>query len=287
MSEPEREVGFDSIASILFEEFDAPASMTPKAFYKIVYFIDQKLIQQGYTTGVNHFWYKYGTMTVTGGSAVVVEPSGDRSEVSCTVTPSELDLDTAIEDDLRSVTVDVLALHERLNTEGLTDLMYKDAPYEFQRRYRRLDTTIQSQISSHGKKTQAFDRDGIRESMNEFIDVFPEENFSGFVNDLYLWYDIFSTALDHTTATLEDVEDIAEVFWTIIMIEIATSSETGVSERVLANELDIDDPDGLQGYLRYRLRELEKEYLRVENTDDALGEVADEVMASQLGFIGI
>lgn len=282
-----RDVSFDAITSILFEEFDKPESMSPKAFYKIVYFIDKELSQQGFTTGVDHFWYKYGTMTVTAGSAVAVERSGDRSEVLCTVTPDELELDSNTEYEIRSATRDVLAEYDRLNTEGLTDRMYEEAPYEFQRQYRELDGVIQSQVRTQGEESKDFDRDEIRDQMHEFISAFPEEDFPKFTNDLYLWYDILSTALDDTTTSLGDVEDIAEVFWTIVMVEIATSPETGVSPRVLANELNIDDPQGLQGYLRYRLGQLEDEYLRVENGSESIADVADAVMASQLEYVEI
>lgn len=281
------EVSFDAIASILFEEFDQPASMSPKAFYKIIYFIDKKLSQQGFTTGVDHFWYKYGTMTVTAGSAVAIERSGDRSEVLCSVKPDELELDPTTENEIRSATRDVLAEYERLNTEGLTDQMYEEAPYEFQRQYRELDGIIQSQIRTHGEGGKEFTREEIRNQMHEFIRSFPEEEFPKFANDLYLWYDILSTALDDTTTSIGDIEDIAEVFWTIVMVEIATNPGTGVNPRVLENELNIDDSEGLQGYLQYLLGQLEDEYLWIENGSESIPNVADAVMASQLDFVEI
>lgn len=287
MAGQDREVSFDAIASILFEEFDNPASVSPKAFYKIVYFIDKKLTEQGYTTSVDHFWYKYGTMTVTTGSPVAVERSGARSEVLCAVTPDKLELDSTIESNLRSVTRDVLTEYDQLNTEGLTDRMYEDAPYEFQRQYRELDGIIQSQIQTRGRECREFDRERIRKQMHEFIDAFPEEEFLEFTNDLYLWYDVLSTALDETTTSLKEIEDIGELFWSIIMIELATSPETGVKPTVFADELNIDDPEGLQGYLRYRLSQLEQEYLRIEDNTGSIADVADAVMVSQLDFVEI
>lgn len=287
MPENAPDVSFDAIASILFEEIDRHTTLSPKAFYKIVYFIDKQLSEEGYTTSVEHFWYKYGTMAVTTGSAVAVQQSGNRSEVLCTVTPDELELNTDAEIDLRSATKDVLSEYNRVNTRGLTDRMYEEAPYDFQRRYRKLDQLIQSQITSHGERSSEFSRDEIRMAIHDFIDAFPEDEFPAFVNDLYLWYDILSTALDDNTTSLSDIEDITEDFWTIIMIEMATDPETGVRSRVFANELNIDDPSDLQGYLRYRLREFEKEYLRIGSGTDGIGEVADAMVLSQLDFAEI
>jgi len=286
MAGKDREISFDAIASILFEEHDRPATMSTKAFYKIVYFIDQGLIEQGYTTDVEHFWYKYGTMTVTAGSGVTVEPSGKRSEVLCSVTPEELELDSATETEIRTVTQNVLADYNRLNTEGLTDRMYEEAPYEFQRQYRELDGLIQSEIRYRGSESQQFDRESIRDQMHEFISAFPEEEFERFSNDLYLWYDILSTVLDDGTTSLQEIAEIAEIFWTIVMLEIATKPETGVDTETLENELNIDDVTGLQGYLRYRLNQFEREYLRVE-MDTSVKGVADSVMVSQLDFVEI
>lgn len=282
-----QEISFDAIASILFEEHTHPASLSPKAFYKIVYFIDQELTEQGYTTGVEHFWYKYGTMTVTADSGVAVEPSGEGSEILCSVTPEELELDSVTETEIRTVTQDVLTDYDRLNTEGLTDQMYEEAPYEFQRQYRELDRLIQIEIRGRDSESQKFDREAVRDQMHEFIRTFPEEEFAKFANDLYLWYDILSTALDDGTASLGDIAEIAEVFWTIVMLEIATNPETGVESDTLENELNIDDASGLQGYLRHRLNQFEREYLRVEMDTTSVNEVADSVMVSQLDFVEI
>ncbi|MDB2269506.1 hypothetical protein PM032_00535 [Halorubrum ezzemoulense] len=285
MAGNDREISFDAIASILFEEHDRPASMSIKAFYKIVYFIDQGLIEKGYTTDVEHFWYKYGTMTVTAGSGVTVESTGESSEVLCSVTPEELELDSAMETEIRTVTQEVLADYDRLNTEGLTDRMYEEAPYEFQRQYRELDGLIQGEIRCRGSESQEFDRESIRAQMHEFISAFPEEKFARFTNDLFLWYDILSTVLDDRTISLREIAEITEIFWTIVMLELATNPETGVESDTLENELNIDDAAGLQAYLRHRLSQLEREHLSVEIGTTSFKEVADLVMVSQLDFV--
>jgi hypothetical protein len=165
--------------------------------------------------------------------------------------------------------------------------MYEDAPYDFQRQYRTLDAIIQMEIRSGDETDVEFDRNAIRKQVHEFIDSFPEDEFREYVNDLYLWYDLLSNILDDEAVTLGQVEDIAEFFWTIIMLDLATSPKTGINPDAFADELNIDDPYDLQEYLRYRLRQLEQSHLEVESASGHTVEAADAVMVSQLDFAEI
>lgn len=281
------DIGLDEVSAVLFDEFDQEGTLSPKAFHKITYFIEQNLSEQGYKTGIEYFWYKYGTMTATADSSVAIEPSGERSEVLCSLTTDDLSIDPELEVVLRTVTKDVLTDYDRLDTEGLTDRMYEDAPYDFQRAYRVVDTTIQVELKSRSEEDVKFDRKAIRAQLHEFIDVFPEDEFSGHLNDLYLWYDILSTALDDDTVTLGDIEEITELFWTIVMLDLATDQETGIDSETLADELNIDDPAGLQGYLSYRLQQLEREHLYVGEVAEYTSQAADATVKPQLDFVEI
>ncbi|WP_267642154.1 hypothetical protein [Haloarchaeobius amylolyticus] len=287
MDSDTNQINLDDVAAILFEEFDRPSTMSPKAFYKLTYFINKNLLSRGYETDIDYFWYKYGTMTATAGSSITIEPSGERSEVLCSTTLDEISITSETEKEIRSVTREVLQEYERLKTEGLTERMYKDAPYDFQREYRKLDTTIQTEIQVHGENETEFDRETIRGQVNDFIDAFPEEEFSEYLNDLYLWYDLLSTTLDDNSVNVGQVEDIAEIFWTIIMLDLGTGPETGIGPKEFARELGIDDPYDLQGYLSYRLQQLEGEHLKIEQPPDFTAEAADAVMVSQLDFAEI
>lgn len=281
------DITLDEVSAVLFDEFDRDGTLSPKAFHKITYFIEQNLSEQGYKTDIEYFWYKYGTMTATADSSIAIEPSGERSEVLCSISTDELSTDPELEEVLRTVTREVLTDYDRLDTEGLTDRMYEDAPYDFQRAYRVLDTTIQSELKAGSEEDVKFDREAIRAQLHEFIDVFPEEEFSGHLNDLYLWYDILSTALDDETVTLGDIEEITELFWTIVMLDLATDPETGIDSETFADELNIDDPAGLQGYLSYRLQQLESEHLYVAEVADYTRQAADAAVISQLDFVEI
>lgn len=281
------EITLDEVSAVLFDEFKQGGTLSPKAFHKITYFIEQTLSEQGYETDIEYFWYKYGTMTATADSSIAIEPSGERSEVLCSISTGELSIDPELEDVLRTVTRDVLTEYDQLATEGLTNRMYEDAPYDFQRAYRVLDTTIQTELKSGSGEDVKFDRQAIRAQLHEFIEVFPEDDFAGHLNDLYLWFDILSTALDDDTVTLGDIEEITEIFWTIVMLDLATDPETGIDSGTLADELNIDDPAGLQGHLSYQLQQLKRERLYVGEVADYTSQAADAAVMSQFDFVEI
>ena len=279
-------VDLTTIAAILFDECDDPSKLSAKAFHKITYFIDKNLREQGTETELAYFWYKFGTMTITRRSPVIIDRSGaGRSKVVCTITPDELSLSKDLERTVRESTQAVLTDHEELGTEGLTDRMYSDAPYEFQREYRRLDSTIQDQLQNMDGSKTSFNREAIRTHIHAFIDEFPEEDFPEYQNDLYLWYDILSNRLNNSGTTLEAIEDEVELFWTIVMIDLATHPSTGVDVEAFGGELGIDNPDGFQQYLRSELYRLEDEHLRVSDPPESTIAAADAVMASQLDFV--
>lgn len=282
----EHEISLEDIAAVLFDEVDRSSPMSAKAFHKITYFVNKRLEERQQRTDVEYFWYKFGTMTVTRGSSVAINRTGsNRSEVICATTPSDLEIPDETEYAVRQVAQEALDEHSDIGTEGLTDKMYIDAPYEFQRQYRNLDQCIQEQIESLERSETHFDRDTIRDHIHSFIDVFPEDDLREYQNELYLWYDLLSTQLDKSGTTLGDIEDIAELFWTIVMLDVATRPETGVDSAIFGAELNLDDPSGLQEYLKNELRQLEGEYLSPEDQPEYVIEAADAVMASRLDFV--
>lgn len=282
----EHKISLEDIAAVLFDEVDQSSPMSAKAFHKITYFVDKRLKEKQQRTDVEYFWYKFGTMTVTRGSSVAINRTGsNRSEVICATTPSDLEIPEETESTVRQVAQEVLDEHSDIGTEGLTDKMYVDAPYEFQRQYRNLDQCIQDQIESLERSETHFDRDAIREHIHSFIDVFPEDDLQDYQNELYLWYDLLSTQLNKSDTTLSDIEDVAELFWTIVMLDLATRPETGVESFIFGAELNLDDPRGLQDYLKSELRRLEDEYLSPGDQPEYVIEAADAVMASRLDFV--
>jgi hypothetical protein len=163
--------------------------------------------------------------------------------------------------------------------------MYEeDAPYDAQRKYRKLDDFVQWQLYKKDDDETNFERDEVHRYVNEFIDAFPEDEYPQYVNDLYLWYDLLSNRLRNPGTTLEDIEELVEIFWSIFTLELAVGVDTGPSKEEIQRELDIGDLENRKQYFRNELQQQEREHLYIEDESEYLVEAADAVMTSQLEF---
>lgn len=282
------EITLGDVAAILLDEFGRSSTMDAKTFHKITYFIGKKINERGADFDLPYFWYKFGTMTVTENSPVTIQHDEEESGVLCFKRLEDLSLTPRQEDIIRKSTQEVLKEHDEIGTEGLTDRMYEeDAPYDAQRKYRKLDDFIQWQLykKANNDNETSFERDEIRRYVNEFIDAFPENKYQQYVNDLYLWYDLLSNRLRDPETTLEDIEELVEIFWSIFTLELAIDIDTGTSKEEIKRELDIGDLEKRKQYFRTELQHQEREHLYTENEGEHLIEAADAVMASQLEFV--
>lgn len=282
------EITLGDVAAILLDEFGRSSTMDAKTFHKITYFIGKKINERGADFDLPYFWYKFGTMTVTENSPVTIQHDEEESGVLCFKRLEDLSLTPRQEDIIRKSTQEVLKEHDEIGTEGLTDRMYEeDAPYDAQRKYRKLDDFIQWQLykKANNDNETSFERDEIRRYVNEFIDAFPEDKYQQYVNDLYLWYDLLSNRLRDPETTLEDIEELVEIFWSIFTLELAIDIDTGTSKEEIKRELDIGDLEKRKQYFRTELQHQEREHLYTENEGEHLIEAADAVMASQLEFV--
>jgi hypothetical protein len=279
------EIDLGDVAAILFDEFGRSSTMDAKTFHKTTYFIEKKLDELGEDFNLPYFWYKFGTMTVTQNSPVTIQHDEEESEVLCSKRTEDLSLTPQQEENIREATKEVLEEHDDIGTEGLTDRMYeKDAPYEAQRKYKKLDDFIQWQLYKKDEDETTFERDEIHRYVNEFIDSFPEDEHPEYINDLYLWYDLLSNRLNDPETTLGDIEELVEIFWSIFILELAVDIGTGPTKEEIQRELDIGDLEHRKQYFRNELQKQEREHLYIEDESEHLAEAADAVMTSQLDF---
>ncbi|UHQ98198.1 hypothetical protein HYG81_19050 (plasmid) [Natrinema zhouii] len=283
-SEDPSNIELGDVAAILFDEFGRSSTMDAKTFHKTTYFIEKKINDYGGDFVLPYFWYKFGTMTLTQNSPVTIQYDEEESEVLCSKRTSDLSLTAQQEDIIRNATQDVLEVHNDIGTEGLTETMYEEAPYDAQRKYRKLDDFIQWQLYKKDESETSFERDEIHRYVNEFIDAFPENEYPQYVNELYLWYDLLSNRLNDSETTLGDIEELVEIFWSIFTLELAVNIDTGLSKEEVQRELGIGDLVNRKQYFRNELHEQERKYLYIEDESPHLVEAADTVMASQLDF---
>lgn len=281
-------IDLGDVAAILFDEFGRSSTMNAKTFHKTTYFIEKQIQELGGDFDLPYFWYKFGTMTVTENSPVTIQYSGDTSEVLCSRRPDDLNLDSEQEEIIRTATQRVLEEHDKVETEGLTDRMYEEnAPYDVQRKYRQLDDFVQWQLYKEDEDETDFERDEVHRYIHEFVDSFPDDEFPEYENDLFLWYDLLSNRLNDQSATLGEIENLVELFWSIFSIELAVSIDTGLSVETIKQELGVGDLQKRQQYFRNELRRKEKEHLYIEEESGHLIGAADAVAASELDFIEI
>lgn len=279
------DIELGDVAAILFDEFGRSSTMDAKTFHKTTYFIEKKINELGEDFDLPYFWYKFGTMTVTQNSPVTIQYDEEESDVLCSKRIKDLSLTNRQEEIIRGAVQEVLEDHDDIGTEGLTDRMYEeDAPYDAQRKYRKLDDFVQWQIFKKDGEETSFERDEIHRYVDEFIDAFPEDEYPQYVNDLYLWYDLLSNRLRNPETTLEDVEELVEIFWSIFTLELAVDVDTGIPKEEIQRELGIGDLENRKQYFRNELQQQEREHLYIEDESEHLVEAADAVMTSQLEF---
>ena len=284
-SEDPSDIHLGDVAAILFDEFGRSSTMDAKTFHKTTYFIEKKINDLECDFDLPYYWYKFGTMTVTQNSPVTIQYDEEESEVLCSKRTDDLSLTTRQENIIRDATRDVLEDHDDIGTEGLTDRMYEeDAPYDAQRKYRKLDDFVQWQLYKKDDDETSFERNEIPRYVNEFINAFPEDEYPQYVNDLYLWYDLLSNRLNDPETTLGDIEELVEIFWSLFTLELAVDIDTGLSKEDIQRELGIGDLENRKQYFRNELHQQEREHLYIEDESDHLFEAADTVMASQLDF---
>ncbi len=114
----------------------------------------------------------------------------------CSVTASDIDAsETAVRRGREEVNRALDCYYDG-DIEGLTDEMYDEAPYGIQRHYRRLDQQLEAaadkgQMTFDGGKNEK----RTRENLYDFIETFPEDEYSEFSDDLSIWYRLMSAEL--------------------------------------------------------------------------------------------
>lgn len=282
-------LGIGELTAILLDERKYDSPPRAKTFFKLVYFANQELEAVGIDTDVDQFWYKFGTMAKTGGTAVGIDRSSGESAVGCSIGVENIELDDEDMTKARLAISRTLNRHYSLGTEGLTDLMYEEAPYDVQRKYRHLDKQLSNVIDSRPDfENVSSDPESIRETIFELMDSFPSDVFPAREEDLHLWYTVVSAELDEHEFRPGKILDISELFWTLFCIDLAQRENTGLSSEEIAVELDTDDLNERQERLEQKLAVYERERCMMkEDLDDdpVIADAADGMAMTMLDMV--
>jgi len=273
------------VAALLLDERKYDQPPTRKEFHKLMYFAAKELRDVEVAAEIPYFWYKFGTMTPTTHSGISIKQEGRSSAVRCSVTPDELSLSDDQAARARLAVSRVLNRHYELGTEGLTDRMYTDAPYEVQRRYRELDKQLGALNGIRNDEEIDTSREAVRESVFDFVDAFPVDEFPHLRGDLYIWYDVMSAELDTHDFSASHLLEVAEAFWTIFSVELAKLANTGVTIDEVVSTLGTDK-ETFHEYaeeMRQRIQMWDRDRTRLQSEsmdNDELIEAAEAVVAS-------
>lgn len=273
------------VAALLLDERKYDQPLTRKEFHKLMYFARQELDELGVSAEVPYFWYKFGTMAPTTNPHLSVEQTDSRSAVHCSLSPSELNLSEDLEARARLAVSRALNRQYELGTEGLTDVMYREAPYDVQRYYRTLDKQLSVLTGKRDDEEVDTSRDAIRERVFDIVDSFPVEEYPELRGDLYVWYDVMSDELDAHDFSAHHAHEAAEALWTVFSVEMAQRANTGVSKEEIVTTLGTDE-EAFHQYaeeMRKRLRmwDRERTQLRTEQEDEELLDITEAVAVSR------
>ena len=262
--------------------------LRPKTFYKLLYFADKELEDVGLDTDIQHFWYKFGTMAKTGGSPVTIDWSDDAREVRCSLSACQVSLPQEEETKARLALSRALNRLYEQNTEGLTDEMYEDAPYDVQRHYRKLDKQLSDAIDNKPDYPEVdSSQEAVVDTVFDIIDTFPVDDYPWIEQDLDLWYSILSAELDAEEYRPQKALKVSDLFWTIFCIDLAQRENTGLTPEEIAEELDTQDLEGRQDDIRKELQLIERERSRLHtdlDENDVVSEAANGVAIALLGL---
>lgn len=278
----------EEVTALLLDERFYSNPLRPKTFYKLLYFADKELSDVGLDTDIQHFWYKFGTMVKTGGSPVTIDWSEDAREIRCSLSAAQVTLPQEEETKARLALSRALNRLYEQNTEGLTDEMYEDAPYDVQRHYRRLDKQLSDAIDDKPDYPEVdSSQEAVVDTVFDIIDTFPVDDYPWIERDLDLWYSVLSAELDAEEYRPQKALKVSDLFWTIFCIDLAQRENTGLTPEEIAEELDSQDLEGRQDDIRKELQLIERERSRLYTDleeNDVVSEAADGVAFALLGL---
>lgn len=252
------------VTALLLDERFYSDPLRPKTFYKLLYFADKELDDVGLDTDIQHFWYKFGTMAKTSGSPVSVDWSDGGREVRCSLPASQVSLSKEEETKARLALSRVLNRLYEQNTEGLTDDMYRDAPYDVQRHYRRLDKQLSDAVDHKPDYPEVdFSREVVIDTVFDIIDTFPVDEYPWLEQDLDLWYSVVIAELDAEEYRPQKAMNVSELFWTIFCIDLAQRENKELTSEEIAEELDTQDLERRKENIRKELELIERERSRL------------------------
>jgi hypothetical protein len=229
----------------------------------------------------------YGAVVAISDTEVTFDTEDDDTTVRCSVTASDIDAsENAVRRGRKAVNRALDRYYEG-GIEGLTGKMYEEAPYEVQRHYRRLDQQLEAaadeeQMTLDGGKIEK----QTRETLYDFIEAFPEDEFPEFSDVLSIWYRLMSAEKDSEDYDPDRAQDLAKDFWRLFCLELACRENNVLSREDIARELKgVSNVEDAKQRIRSDFLKKERKKAR-ENAqgDEAALKAAEALIIPHLDF---
>lgn len=276
----------EELVALLLDEHKYEGTLSPKAVHKILYFAEQELERERVPVELPKFWYMYGSMVATSGTRVDTGGVDETGKVTCDVEVTDIDASTGTLRRGREALSRVLDQYYDLGLDGLTDEMYKEAPYDVQRHYRRLDKQLQAaadtkQMTLDGGRNEK----RTRETLYDFVESFPVDDFPAYEDDLHIWYRLMSSQLDSDDYDPKQAQRLAKKFWRLFCLELACRENEEVTREEVADELNIESVEAEKQSIRSDLLALEREKAKRNARDtEKARKAAEAFVAPYLDF---
>jgi len=108
-----------------------------------------------------------------------------------------------------------------------------------------------------------------RETLYDFVEAFPEDEFPEFSDDLNIWYRLMSAELDSNEYDPEQAQKLAQTFWRLFCLELACRENNGLSREDIARELKgVDSVEQEKREIQAKILESERKKARNNATGD-------------------
>lgn len=232
----------------LLEENHIYEELPNKAIHKLSYLVYKRANERGFDVSIPYFWYRYGVLT----QQTPQDP----------VHPSSPSLDTSELEGLNQITDTVLERYYDTSLKEITDLTYRDAPYDVFRHWRKLDKQISRLQRDYNP---FFDNSPIREEIEDKLervfDTFPLEHYPQHEVDLSDWYFSMTRELDMGMENVQRLHEVNIEFWGIVTLSAAKTHHPNMTEEEVLRELGITSFEEEIENRRSRLRGLERSAL--------------------------
>lgn len=236
-----------TVIKLINEERTYETNLVKKSRYKLLYTIQKMADQRNIDIMIPYFWYQFGTVSP-------LPTVGPEPEIP--------DQTESLKEELRPLVREALEQYYDDKLEGITDIMYRDAPYDVQREFRELDKKVRTLHDDYNDFYEVEpSRDSIIDSVYSVHDTFPTVKFREQEQDLSKWYTMFTREVDKTDFDPDKLMQINLAFWRTFALRVAENHRHEMTKQEVKRELGISSFEEARESTRKNLRRIESRTL--------------------------